>query len=394
MPSKAIVVGGVITFGFCAFNHASTPGTCFSVNPSPFRHTNIRKINSSSRHPARIPCGPMKIFSIPERERCAAGRNSSAAAGTPLVSPLVVIAPLPTGFSSPQPPRLPRPRSKYFGFGRLDGSEKLQVALQTGGLVWEEIGFSAGPDDRCGQNQYPSLLATPGHLTALSNLCTSTLRFGGHRNLDVRALLQLHLLAMRIRQRIFHAQLAIPASGVLHRDLRLSRPARAPRRNHLVHRSRHGRARVFQNSCRVQNPLHFSGGLAYRRLRHFRLDARSRCTARSSSSSLMTHTPILTAKPKPHSPISHTYAIYADSVYLEASLPQILTAPPETSFPAHAPLAENNAENCKSAATTWPDQCSSHQRSDRARRARGRSLLPPPDPRPVASISHPPSDAS
>src|SRR6202789_3363421 len=67
MPSKDIVVVGVITFGFCALNHASTPGICFSVNPSPFRHRIIRKINSSSRHPARIPFGPTKKFSVAGR---------------------------------------------------------------------------------------------------------------------------------------------------------------------------------------------------------------------------------------------------------------------------------------------------------------------------------------
>ena len=86
-------------------------------------------------------------------------------------------------------------------------------------------------------------------------------------------LLELHIIAMFISERIVNAEISIPVCGPVNGNLGLFRLARTWRGDDLVDSAGHGGTWLFWRSRRIEIQVRDSRGSGYARLRHFRLDA-------------------------------------------------------------------------------------------------------------------------
>jgi|SRR5271167_212192 len=147
------------------------------------------------------------------------------------------------------------------------------------------------------------------------NFSGGCLACGCDSNLDVSTLLELHFVAIFVRQRVFDAEISIPANALVDSNLSLFRLFPAPRRDDFGDRSRHTGACPFWNSACIQFPFHYSRGFGHPRPRHFSFDAGACCVERFLLWFLVPHAPILAPRLKPYSLISHSCEICGSLIY-------------------------------------------------------------------------------
>src|SRR5487761_108791 len=107
-------------------------------------------------------------------------------------------------------------------------------------------------------------------------------------------------------------EISIPVVGPLNSNLCFFRLAQTCRRDDFVDGSGHGGTWPFWNSPSIQIPFRCSCGLGHARLRHFLLDA-GLCRVVEFFfflSFLIEHTPTMTSRWKPCSPISYSCEIF------------------------------------------------------------------------------------
>ena len=130
-------------------------------------------------------------------------------------------------------------------------------------------------------------------------------------NLDVSTFFQLHFIAVFVSQRVFDAEISIPAGAPLNCNLCLFRLFPASRQNDFVDSSAHDRTCPLWNSACIQIPLHDSCGFGHPWPRHFFFDARACRVEKFFFGWLMPHTVILAAGEDLYSPILHSCEICA-----------------------------------------------------------------------------------
>src|SRR4029450_3070673 len=108
-------------------------------------------------------------------------------------------------------------------------------------------------------------------------------------------LLQLHIIAMFVSERIVNAEISIPARGPLNGNLDLFRLARTCRGDDLVDSADHGGTWLFWRSRRIEIQFRDSCGSGHPRLRHFRPDAGTCAAAGFFLSVLLPHAAMMTS---------------------------------------------------------------------------------------------------
>jgi len=149
------------------------------------------------------------------------------------------------------------------------------------------------------------------------------------------ALLELHLIAMFISERIVNPKLSIPVLGSVNGNLCLFRLARTSRGDDFVDGSGHGGTWRLWSSRRVEIQYRDSCGSRHAGLRHFRPDAGRCSVAGCVPSVLMPHAAMMTSRWSPR--LSH-FARWRNMRWIPVGRIMFGSARARVEFKANGPI--------------------------------------------------------